>query len=154
MIKEEISVKTKEEFYSEMDKFELGIAFSLEKYATGVVDRTQVYKITDYAPPVDTLVVNTEPGGVQIKRYSAGDIDGWGAIDVFVNGATSETECKIGSMHNWKWADSKAAIEFLLEKVLKDQLSVSSTFSQDVENQSITVTYKVEVTVRLKGSVK
>jgi len=152
MIKEEIIVKTKADFDREIEnlKFDINI-FSPVILASGIVKKTKTYKFTDYAAPVDTLVI-VESGGS--KRYSSGQmktIDNTNCLVVFSGGATSETYETCSSTYwtdIWKWANSKDAINFLNSKIV-DELGNEFSSVAYLKSQSVDASYYVEVTVRL-----
>jgi len=149
MIKEEIIVKTREEFCREIDnlRFDINI-FSPVILASGIVKKTKTYKITDYAAPVDTLVVEAITGHMY---YSTGEDNSANReLIVFADGRTSRTNrhnCR-DHLSSWRWDNSKDAINFLYSKVVAELGNGFSCFSY-FESQSVKVSYYVEVTVRL-----
>jgi len=157
MIKEEIIVKTKEDFDREIDKFKFGTISPNRRStfyrapgssASGIVKRTKTYTINDYAAPVDTLVI-VESGGS--KRYSSGwveTIDDTNHLAVFSGGETSKTCSSTYWTDIWKWDNSKDAINFLNSKIV-DEFGSGISCLAYVESQLVEASYYVEVTVRL-----
>ena len=149
MIKEEIIVKTKADFDREIEnlKFDINI-FSPVILASGIAKRTKTYKITDYAAPVDTLVVEAITGHMY---YSTGENNSANReLIVFADGRTSRTNrhnCR-DHLSSWRWDNSRDAINFLYSKVVAELGNGFSCFSY-LESQSVKVSYDVEVTVRL-----
>jgi len=149
MIKEEIIVKTKADFDREIEnlKFDINI-FSPVILASGIVKKNKTYKITDYAAPVDTLVVSETSGEMY---YSDGRKDSTGKkLVVSADGRTSRTNknnCHV-CLSNWKWDNSKDAINFLNSEVV-DELGNEFSSVAYLKSQSVDASYYVEVTVRL-----
>jgi len=145
MIKEEIIVKTKEDFDREIDKFKF--VSVLEVSAIGVVSRTKTYKITDYAAPVDTLVVEAI---TRHMYYSTGEDNSANReLIVFADGRTSRTNrhnCR-DHLSSWRWDNTVKAIAFLHDIAKADV--VHYVASADYDRQTISVSYDVEITVRL-----
>jgi len=149
MIKEEIIVKTKEEFYEVIYNLDFYFKTTVRgKLGSGITRRSKTYKITDYAAPVDTLVVNAFP---RHMYYSTGeDNSADRELIVFPDGRTSKTNrhnCR-DRLSSWKWDNSKDAINFLNSEII-DELGNEFSSAAYPGSQSIKVSYDVEVTVRL-----
>ena len=148
MIKEEIIVKTREEFYREINNLRFDINNASQVIlASGIAKRTKTYKITDYAAPVDTLVVEAI---TRHMYYSTGEDNSANReLIVFADGRTSRTNrhnCR-DHLSSWRWDNTVKAIAFLHDIAKADV--VHYVASADYDRQTIYVSYDGEVTVRL-----